>query len=84
MGKCYRWTLKKAQLVEPNRAIKTNFLVPKQCRQFLPTNTGLINSKCLHSSLHSVEACTLPHKINTKTMDYINWDSLYTEKQNNP
>lgn len=47
----------------------------------LPTNTCFINCKSFHRSLHPIKACTLPHKINTEPMIYINRNSLNPTKQ---
>jgi hypothetical protein len=48
---------------------------------YLPTDTGLIHSKCLHSSLHAIKASALPDKVNTEIVVHINGDTLpYTSK----
>jgi hypothetical protein len=48
---------------------------------YLPTHTGLIHSKCLHSSLHAIKASALPDKVNTEIVVHINGDTLpYTSK----
>jgi hypothetical protein len=40
------------------------------------THTGLIHSKCLHSSLHAIKASALPDKVNTEIVVHINGDTL--------